>query len=70
MNSLVMEQESHNTCPIGYQGQIEGGGVMVLGYTLMEEAMMDKGIYLITEVPKILLLANVSTFVALKNFSS
>lgn len=32
--------------PIGYLGQIEGGGVMALGYTLMEEAMMDKGIYL------------------------
>jgi xanthine dehydrogenase D subunit len=32
--------------PMGYQGQIEGGGVMALGYTLMEEAMMDRGIYL------------------------
>ncbi|MFL6556812.1 MAG: xanthine dehydrogenase family protein molybdopterin-binding subunit, partial [Bacillus sp. (in: firmicutes)] len=32
--------------PMGYQGQIEGGAVMALGYTLMEEAMMDKGIYL------------------------
>ncbi|MFC0272793.1 xanthine dehydrogenase subunit D [Metabacillus herbersteinensis] len=31
---------------MGYQGQIEGGGVMALGYTLMEEAKMDKGIYL------------------------
>ena len=32
--------------PLGYLGQIEGGGVMALGYTMMEEAVMDKGIYL------------------------
>ncbi|OLS40542.1 xanthine dehydrogenase subunit D [Bacillus sp. MRMR6] len=32
--------------PMGYQGQIEGGGVMALGYTLMEDVMMDKGVYL------------------------
>jgi xanthine dehydrogenase D subunit len=32
--------------PMGYQGQIEGGGVMALGYTLMEDAIMDTGIYL------------------------
>ncbi|MCM3726166.1 xanthine dehydrogenase subunit D [Neobacillus cucumis] len=31
---------------LGYLGQIEGGGVMALGYTMMEEAVMDKGIYL------------------------
>ncbi|PLS03230.1 xanthine dehydrogenase subunit D [Neobacillus cucumis] len=31
--------------PLGYLGQIEGGGVMALGYTLMEEAIMEKGIY-------------------------
>ncbi|MEH7418394.1 xanthine dehydrogenase subunit D [Neobacillus drentensis] len=31
---------------LGYLGQIEGGGVMSLGYTLMEEAVMEKGIYL------------------------
>jgi xanthine dehydrogenase D subunit len=31
---------------LGYLGQIEGGGVMALGYTLMEEALMEKGIYL------------------------
>ncbi|MEH7118291.1 xanthine dehydrogenase subunit D [Neobacillus vireti] len=31
---------------LGYLGQIEGGGVMGLGYTLMEEAVMEKGIYL------------------------
>ncbi|WP_040206074.1 xanthine dehydrogenase subunit D [Neobacillus jeddahensis] len=32
--------------PLGYRGQIEGGGVMALGYTLMEEAKMEEGIYL------------------------
>lgn len=32
--------------PLGYLGQIEGGGVMALGYTVMEEAKMDKGVYL------------------------
>ncbi|MED4225222.1 xanthine dehydrogenase subunit D [Neobacillus cucumis] len=31
---------------LGYLGQIEGGGVMSLGYTLMEEAIMEKGLYL------------------------
>lgn len=31
--------------PHGYQGQIEGGGVMALGYTLMEEAKMENGYY-------------------------
>lgn len=30
---------------IGYTGQIEGGGVMALGYTLMEEVVMTKGQY-------------------------
>lgn len=27
----------------GYRGQIEGGGIMALGYTLMEDAVMDGG---------------------------
>lgn len=31
--------------PLGYLGQIEGGGVMALGYTLMEEALMEQGQY-------------------------
>lgn len=31
---------------LGYQGQIEGGGIMALGYSLMEEAKMEKGHYL------------------------
>ncbi|MGG1690529.1 xanthine dehydrogenase subunit D [Heyndrickxia ginsengihumi] len=31
---------------IGYTGQIEGGGVMALGYTLMEEAAMAESKYL------------------------
>jgi len=31
---------------LGYLGQIEGGGVMALGYTLMEEAIMENGIYM------------------------
>jgi CO/xanthine dehydrogenase Mo-binding subunit len=31
---------------LGYIGQIEGGGVMSLGYTLMEEAVMENGLYL------------------------
>ncbi|QHT47648.1 xanthine dehydrogenase subunit D [Bacillus sp. SB49] len=30
---------------IGYRGQIEGGGIMGLGYALMEDAIMDKGRY-------------------------
>ncbi|MGN1387679.1 MAG: xanthine dehydrogenase subunit D [Bacillus sp. (in: firmicutes)] len=33
--------------PNGYRGQIEGGGVMSLGYTLMEEAKMVDGQYAI-----------------------
>jgi len=32
--------------PLGFLGQIEGGGVMSLGYTLMEEALMKGGKYL------------------------
>ncbi|MDQ0245486.1 xanthine dehydrogenase D subunit [Bacillus fengqiuensis] len=31
--------------PLGYLGQIEGGGVMALGYTLMEEALMSESSY-------------------------
>lgn len=31
--------------PLGYLGQIEGGGVMALGYTLMEEALMSESRY-------------------------
>lgn len=31
--------------PTGYLGQIEGGSVMALGYTLLEEAVMEKGKY-------------------------
>jgi xanthine dehydrogenase D subunit len=30
---------------LGYQGQIEGGGIMALGYSLMEEAKMEMGHY-------------------------
>ncbi|MFC4766733.1 xanthine dehydrogenase subunit D [Effusibacillus consociatus] len=30
---------------MGYLGQIEGGGVMGLGFTLMEDAVMEKGRY-------------------------
>lgn len=30
---------------LGYQGQIEGGGIMALGYSLMEEAKMKNGAY-------------------------
>ncbi|WP_112182395.1 MULTISPECIES: xanthine dehydrogenase subunit D [Paraliobacillus] len=30
---------------MGYVGQIEGGGVMALGYSLMEDAIIDKGHY-------------------------
>ncbi|SER93029.1 xanthine dehydrogenase subunit D [Salisediminibacterium halotolerans] len=32
--------------PGGYLGQIEGGSVMALGFTLSEDAVMDKGEYL------------------------
>ncbi|MFC7063771.1 xanthine dehydrogenase subunit D [Halobacillus seohaensis] len=32
--------------PLGYRGQIEGGGVMSLGYALMEEALMSEGQYI------------------------
>ncbi|MDQ0206734.1 xanthine dehydrogenase subunit D [Alkalicoccobacillus murimartini] len=32
----------------GYIGQIEGGGAMAVGYTLMEEALMKEGHYLTT----------------------
>lgn len=31
--------------PMGYLGQIEGGGVMGLGFALMEDAVMENGIY-------------------------
>ncbi|MFF2876001.1 xanthine dehydrogenase subunit D [Gottfriedia sp. NPDC057991] len=31
--------------PLGYKGQIEGGGAMALGYTLMEDSIMEKGLY-------------------------
>ncbi|SDW41388.1 xanthine dehydrogenase, molybdenum binding subunit apoprotein [Marinococcus luteus] len=31
--------------PQGYRGQIEGGGIMALGYTLMEDAVMQEGRY-------------------------
>ncbi|MBY0095752.1 xanthine dehydrogenase subunit D [Mesobacillus maritimus] len=31
--------------PIGYLGQIEGGTIMALGYTLLEEAQMEEGRY-------------------------
>ncbi|MBD8068003.1 xanthine dehydrogenase subunit D [Bacillus sp. PS06] len=31
--------------PMGYLGQIEGGGVMALGFTLMEDAVMNEGKY-------------------------
>lgn len=31
---------------LGYQGQIEGGGIMALGYSLMEEAKMENGAYI------------------------
>ncbi|ODG94022.1 xanthine dehydrogenase subunit D [Gottfriedia luciferensis] len=31
---------------LGYKGQIEGGGVMALGYTLMEDSIMEKGKYI------------------------
>ncbi|WP_026695743.1 xanthine dehydrogenase subunit D [Peribacillus kribbensis] len=31
---------------LGYLGQIEGGGVMALGYTLMEDAAMEEGLYI------------------------
>ena len=31
--------------PQGYLGQIEGGAMMALGYTLTEEALMSKGRY-------------------------
>ncbi|WP_050180583.1 xanthine dehydrogenase subunit D [Domibacillus robiginosus] len=30
---------------LGYRGQIEGGGVMALGYTLMEDVVMKEGQY-------------------------
>ena len=30
---------------LGYRGQIEGGGVMALGYTLMEDVVMTEGQY-------------------------
>jgi CO/xanthine dehydrogenase Mo-binding subunit len=33
--------------PMGYLGQIEGGGVMALGYSLMEDALMENGVYAI-----------------------
>ena len=32
--------------PMGYLGQIEGGGSMALGFTLMEDATMDNGRYM------------------------
>lgn len=31
--------------PMGYVGQIEGGGVMGMGFALMEDALMDEGRY-------------------------
>ncbi|MEH7455370.1 xanthine dehydrogenase subunit D [Gottfriedia acidiceleris] len=31
--------------PLGYKGQIEGGGVMAIGYTLMEDSLMENGVY-------------------------
>ncbi|MCP3029909.1 xanthine dehydrogenase subunit D [Halobacillus sp. A1] len=31
---------------LGYKGQIEGGGVMSLGYTLLEDALMSEGEYM------------------------
>ncbi|MFC4322851.1 xanthine dehydrogenase subunit D [Litchfieldia salsa] len=31
--------------PMGYLGQIEGGGIMALGFTLMEDALMEEGKY-------------------------
>lgn len=31
--------------PMGYLGQIEGGGVMAIGFTLMEDAVMEKSKY-------------------------
>ncbi|WP_456279272.1 xanthine dehydrogenase subunit D [Bacillus sp. AK128] len=31
--------------PLGFLGQIEGGGIMALGYTLMEESKMNNSIY-------------------------
>ncbi|MFS0728153.1 xanthine dehydrogenase subunit D [Paenibacillus sp. 1P07SE] len=32
--------------PMGYIGQIEGGSAMALGFTLMEDAVMEKGRYM------------------------
>ncbi|WP_078556637.1 xanthine dehydrogenase subunit D [Bacillus alkalicellulosilyticus] len=32
--------------PMGYLGQIEGGSIMALGFTLTEDAVMEKGRYL------------------------
>ncbi|PGS53990.1 xanthine dehydrogenase subunit D [Bacillus sp. AFS041924] len=31
---------------VGYKGQIEGGGIMALGYSLMENSLMENGVYI------------------------
>ncbi|WP_078546483.1 xanthine dehydrogenase subunit D [Litchfieldia alkalitelluris] len=31
--------------PMGFLGQIEGGGIMALGFTIMEDSLMDSGKY-------------------------
>lgn len=36
--------------PMGYVGQIEGGSGMALGFTLMEDAVMDHSMYLTTNL--------------------
>lgn len=36
--------------PMGYIGQIEGGSGMALGFTLMEDALMDHSMYLTTNL--------------------
>ncbi len=41
--------------PQGYRGQIEGGGVMSLGYALMEEAKMIDGVYGFTNFDRYLI---------------
>jgi xanthine dehydrogenase D subunit len=41
--------------PMGYLGQIEGGGVMALGYSLMEDALMENGVYAIDNLDSYLI---------------
>lgn len=40
---------------MGYLGQIEGGGVMALGFTLMEDALIEDGLYMTQNIDSYLI---------------